>query len=79
MDRLNRVAVVRRLPKYVSWLFLSLAANAGYLAAALTDSLTGVPAAVLVVTGLLGVLVFLVQSARELARLRAEFGHVPGH
>lgn len=79
MDTLNRVAAVRRLPKYVSWLFLSLAANAASLAAALTDSLTEAPATVLVATGVLGVLVFLAQSARELARIRAECGRLPGH
>ena len=79
MDTSNRVAVVRRLPKYVSWLFLSLATNTAYLAAALADSVAEIPATVLVATGVLGVLVFLSQSARELARIRAEFGRLPGH
>lgn len=79
MDALNRVAIARRLPKYVSWLFLSLAANAAYLAAALTHSLSEAPATVLVATGVLGVLVFLAQSARELARIRADCGRLPGH
>jgi hypothetical protein len=74
----NYVARVRRLPKYVLWLFLSLSANAAYLVLAPTGLLTEARGTVLVAVGVVGVLMFLGLSARELWAQRESVG-VPGH
>lgn len=79
MDTLNYVIVVRRLPKYVSWLFLSLVASAVYLVLASADSLTESRGAALVTVALVGVLMFLGLSARGLQRMRAESVRLPRH
>ena len=77
MEASNLAVRVRRLPKYVSWLFLSLLANTMYLVLAPTNSLTEARGTVLVTVGVVGVLVFLGLSARELWRTR-EFVGLPG-
>ena len=78
MDTMNYVVVIRRLPKYVSWLFLSLAASLVYFVLASTRSLTEPLGTVLVMIAVAGVLVFLGLSARELRRMRADSVRLPG-
>jgi hypothetical protein len=78
VDTLNYVVVVRRLPKYVSWLFLSLVASAAYLVLVSAGSLTERRGTALVMVAVVGVLVFLGLSARGLRRMRAESIHLPG-
>ena len=78
MDTMNYVVVIRRLPKYVSWLFLSLAASLVYFVLASTGSLTEPLGTVLVMIAVAGVLVFLGLSARELRRMRADSVRLPG-
>jgi hypothetical protein len=68
---------IRRLPKHVSWLLLSLLANTAFLVLAPTDSLTAARGTVLVTVGVVGVLVFLGLSARGHWRTR-EFVGLPG-
>jgi len=75
---MNYVVVIRRLPKYVSWLFLSLVAGAVYFVLASTGSLTEPRGTVLVMVAVAGVLVFLGLSARELRRMRADSVCLPG-
>lgn len=79
VDTMNYVVVTRRLPRYVSWLFLSLVASAIYLVLASTESLTTPRGTVLVTVAVAGVLVFLGLSARELRRMRADSVRLPGH
>ena len=79
MDTMNYLVVIRRLPKYVSWLFLSLVASAVYLVLASTGSLIEPRGTVLVMIAVAGVLVFLGLSARELRRMRAASVRLPGH
>jgi energy-converting hydrogenase Eha subunit C len=78
VDRMNYVVVIRRLPKYVSWLLLSLVASAFYLVLASTGSLTEPRGTVLVMVADAGVLVFLSLSMRELRRMRADSVRLPG-
>jgi hypothetical protein len=79
VETLNYVVRVRRLPKYVSWLFLSLLTNSAYLVLAPTDSLTEARGTVLVSVAVAGVLVFLGLSARELWRMRRESSGFRGY
>jgi energy-converting hydrogenase Eha subunit C len=78
VDTMNYLVVIRRLPKYVSWLFLSLVASAVYLVLASTGSLIEPRGTVLVMIAVAGVLVFLGLSARELRRMRAASVRLPG-
>ena len=78
MDTMNYLVVIRRLPKYVSWLFLSLVASAVYLVLASTGSLIEPRGTVLVMIAVASVLVFLGLSARELRRMRAASVRLPG-
>ena len=78
MDTMNYVVVIRRLPKYVLWLFLSLVASAVYLVLASTESFTEPRGTALVMIAVAGVLVFLGLSARELRRMRANSVRLPG-
>jgi hypothetical protein len=78
VETTNYAVRIRRLPKYVSWLFLSLLANTAYLFLAPTDSLTEARGTVLVTVGVVGVLVFLGLSARGLRRTR-DFPGVAGY
>lgn len=74
MEESNYAFRFRRLPKYVSWLFLSLLANTAYLVLAPSNSLTEARGNVLVTIGVVGVLVFMGLSARELWRMREPSG-----
>jgi hypothetical protein len=71
VEESNYALRIRRLPKYVSWLFLSLLANTAYLVLAPSNSARG---NVLVTIGVVGVLVFMGLSARELWRMREPSG-----